>query len=967
MTDPEVVALWELAESQDERLRTRFLDEATRYPMPARQLRARAEPALIAAVGLDSMLRDRAAKLLSDRFLNADLGTLAHRADVALIAWELEDQAGFATRDCAATVIEALGTSQPESGRSDWRYHLSHAIGRLEPNTLAQMLADYVVRYPADFPLFSLGDGKGRLLSELASLAERIDPAEADRIAQMFSATLVREKDIVAQHARVQGLISLIGRKAPTRAAKMLSDLFRRLLDDAWAPQNLENLMSSLGWLRFRMLPAEASRLYDVAGVSLAAALEREKHVTKRQILLKLLTNPMFFDPSSESNSSLVERMTPPEAAKVCSRVARLVLEDLSEEKVRDLYQSRLSNPPEYSRLPRWSLSSAVATLVERMSPGEAGKVGVQAARLLAEAIEKTTDSQIRRAIALDLTRVTNRMSQAEAAKVCGRVAQVLTTALEKETHDKARLSLAYGLACLAVRLSPVEAANAVRLVIHTAAHHAEDPHPSDLEDLYNLLNEQPTPSDASRAARLIMAGFDQEKDSNARWCMAAALALMASRMEPAEAIRICGPALPQLAAALLQKGDIQSILSKGLKVVSRSDSGQAVQASRVLAAALRETDTIRRSGLMEGLTAIADGTPVVEATEIAQVLSAALIRTPDDSFRRGLEEPLAKFASRMTPADVAKTSQVLADALVQEKDPEVRRSLVRSLTSLASRMTPADVAKTSQVLTDALVQEKDPNVRDRLVESLTSLASLMTPTEAAKVRGWVARLLADTLGLQGNVGDAQLTYIPMSILVPGTLVKMGMMPESERRSLASDLVSLAGSMEPAEANRICREVIRSLLKDLQAPDDSIVLLLTQLDPSTARALAREMALQVCSDNNLDSDGLNAILTDVGRSRPTPQPTNATERQEPLKKPLPGRLTTQELVELLKMPTCFGAARRVVLDHLGNIHGRRFVNHWEFVRFVREKGLDVDLTTPPRRPNREESIRRMLAILDGKP
>jgi hypothetical protein len=88
---------------------------------------------------------------------------------------------------------------------------------------------------------------------------------------------------------------------------------------------------------------------------------------------------------------------------------------------------------------------------------------------------------------------------------------------------------------------------------------------------------------------------------------------------------------------------------------------------------------------------------------------------------------------------------------------------------------------------------------------------------------------------------------------------------------------------------------------------------------------------------------------------------------ETLEKPRPCRLTTQELVELLKMPTCFGDARRVVLDHLGNIHGRRFVNHWAFVRFARETGLDVDLTTPPRRPNREESIRRMLAILDRRP
>jgi hypothetical protein len=67
-------------------------------------------------------------------------------------------------------------------------------------------------------------------------------------------------------------------------------------------------------------------------------------------------------------------------------------------------------------------------------------------------------------------------------------------------------------------------------------------------------------------------------------------------------------------------------------------------------------------------------------------------------------------------------------------------------------------------------------------------------------------------------------------------------------------------------------------------------------------------------------------------------------------KPSLCRLTTQQLVELLKMPTCFGKARRVVLDHLGNIHGRRFANHCDCVRFAREQNLSVDLTAPTARP-----------------
>jgi hypothetical protein len=60
----------------------------------------------------------------------------------------------------------------------------------------------------------------------------------------------------------------------------------------------------------------------------------------------------------------------------------------------------------------------------------------------------------------------------------------------------------------------------------------------------------------------------------------------------------------------------------------------------------------------------------------------------------------------------------------------------------------------------------------------------------------------------------------------------------------------------------------------------------------------------------------------------------------------------------------------VVLDHLCNRYGRRFVNHWAFVRLATEQKLGLDFTTPPKRPDPKESSERMLQILDqaeGKP
>jgi hypothetical protein len=48
-----------------------------------------------------------------------------------------------------------------------------------------------------------------------------------------------------------------------------------------------------------------------------------------------------------------------------------------------------------------------------------------------------------------------------------------------------------------------------------------------------------------------------------------------------------------------------------------------------------------------------------------------------------------------------------------------------------------------------------------------------------------------------------------------------------------------------------------------------------------------------------------------------------------------------------------------VLDHLGHRYGRRFVNHWAFVRFATEQKLGLDFTTPPKRPDPKGSPRRM--------
>jgi protein kinase-like protein len=61
---PEAESLWELSLLGDSDIGLRFLDEATRNPFLAAQVRARAEPAMVAALGLNERKRDRAMQII---------------------------------------------------------------------------------------------------------------------------------------------------------------------------------------------------------------------------------------------------------------------------------------------------------------------------------------------------------------------------------------------------------------------------------------------------------------------------------------------------------------------------------------------------------------------------------------------------------------------------------------------------------------------------------------------------------------------------------------------------------------------------------------------------------------------------------------------------------------------------------------------------------------------------------------
>ena len=186
--------------------------------------------------------------------------------------------------------------------------------------------------------------------------------------------------------------------------------------------------------------------------------------------------------------------------------------------------------------------------------------------------------------------------------------------------------------------------------------------------------------------------------------------------------------------------------------------------------------------------------------------------------------------------------------------------------------------------------------------------------------------------------------------------------------------------MAPEDADRVCGDAVRCLLNlrldvsnssyaqsfDYQygaASKCSIAALIPHIGGQKSEKLAYQLAQLMCSEVGVNNESyglasprstnLNLVITRYGQRDKISETIGegiTEDDQEQMGASLPCRLTTQELVDLLKMPTCIGVAHRIMLDHLGNRYSRHFTNTWSFVRFAGEHNLELDFTTRPKRP-----------------
>jgi hypothetical protein len=318
---------------------------------------------------------------------------------------------------------------------------------------------------------------------------------------------------------------------------------------------------------------------------------------------------------------------------------------------------------------------------------------------------------------------------------------------------------------------------------------------------------------------------------------------------------------------------------------------------------------------------------------------------------------------------------------------PEIRARLRAALAALAERLEPADAVR---VLMQAMSEDRsldpepigsfttgsrylkesgakrslDPGSIGLLATGLMSVAGRLNPAETAQVCREISRLLTQELA-EAETGNACVW-------------------------LTAVMAAMTERLAPADAAHRCREAARQICRaqvqrwgiyDTRA--ESVSMLIQALESEDATHAARAFISRMVADpdhflreaeddyvvneeegENYRTHRLERFLADAPRSQVRSRAVaiaagigNCVNGPAPglgilptAAEPFPCRLSTQDLVEVLKMPTCVLELRRIILTHLGNRYRRRFDTHWDFVRYAQEHGLNLDFTTPPQRP-----------------
>ncbi len=285
------------------------------------------------------------------------------------------------------------------------------------------------------------------------------------------------------------------------------------------------------------------------------------------------------------------------------------------------------------------------------------------------------------------------------------------------------------------------------------------------------------------------------------------------------------------------------------------------------------------------------------------------------DEFRDSTEV-LAVLAPWQRPDEAKRQAAEAAGLVLEGMDGSRNWDSEPALPPLVPYLEPDEARRQASKAARILMAADDqarvpPDQWDLFGKSLAAVAPLLGPEDASRTAALVVR------DLQEQKNNSPLTIWDGQVAALAALA-----PRIGRSDAAEDaglIVELMGKTNHPYA-------LQPLPFALAAP-------LVQSAPRESDRRVRSLAAAIGN-----ASGAFTLFTDLA-------PTDEAWQ------PLSGRLNEQQLVDLLKAPTCRREARQVIVARLGNQCGRPFADMWEFVEWAKENRPDLDLTSPPARPD----------------
>jgi tRNA A-37 threonylcarbamoyl transferase component Bud32/tRNA 2-selenouridine synthase SelU len=580
-----------------------------------------------------------------------------------------------------------------------------------------------------------------------------------------------------------------------------------------------------------------------------------------------------------------------------------------------------------------------VAVALGELEPTVAAGV----ARALTRTVVNTDDPTALQELAAGLSAVADRLEPQEASRLCAEVAATVTQAMARANKHNALPPLARCLQALAPRLESQAAAQAAAALTQAMANTTDFIALESLAAGLSAVAGRLEPKEAARAAAALTQAMAKTTGPIPLETLAKGLLAVATRLEPKQAAATLTQAMAKTnGSAALRK------LAEGLSaVVTRLEPKEAASAAATLTQAMAKTnDTSDLPVLAEGLSAVAPRLQPEEARRLcaqaAATLTQAMAKTNDSGPLFLLSKGLSAVATGLEPKQAAAT---LTRAMARTTAPAALSGLAQGLSTVVTRLEPHEAsrlcAQAAATLTQAMAKTNDASALSGHAQGLSAVATRLEPEEARRLCAqaaatltqamaktndttdlyWLADgLSAVTTGLEPKQAAAIVTQVMAKTTDPGTVLR-----------LAEGLSAVADELEPQEAAQAAATLTQAIVKTTNPEWQGLAAVLAPVNRSE---LSRRSA---------------AVLAVVGPLAGTGQPLLAPAPLGRVLKPLPCRLSTPELVELLKQPTCIGPARRVILDQLEHRYRRPFADHWAFVRFAQEQNLGLDFTTPPKR------------------